>query len=112
MDQVMIKDVAERVGVLISTVSRALNAESKEYMRPETEEWVLQVIREVDYNSDINEYKCLHSEERAHQCNRVLALGISNPLLLLTAPQVENVAYRHNLSCPCPEGRWSYDVMM
>jgi len=54
MEQVMVEDVAERVRVSISTVSRVLNGKSKEYMRPETEEWVLQVIREVDYSPNRN----------------------------------------------------------
>jgi len=91
--QVTIKDVAERAGVSISTVSRVLNGKSKDHMRPETEERVLQAIKELDYSP--NRYARVLKRQRTGVIG-VLAPDISNPFFSQLLRGVENVAYRHD----------------
>jgi len=91
--QVTIKDVAERAGVSISTVSRVLNGKVKDHMRPETEERVLQAIRELDYSP--NRYARVLKRQRTGVIG-VLAPDISNPFFSQLLRGVENVAYRHD----------------
>ncbi len=51
--KVTIKNVARKAGVSTSTVSRVLSPQINNYMREETREKVLKVIKELDYRPDI-----------------------------------------------------------
>ena len=50
MPKVTIKDVAQKAGVSITTVSRVLNNRTDEYMREETKERIVEAIKELGYN--------------------------------------------------------------
>ena len=49
MKQATIREVAARAGVSQSTVSRVLNGNDADHMRPETKDRVLLAIEELDY---------------------------------------------------------------
>ncbi|HIC95890.1 TPA: LacI family transcriptional regulator, partial [Candidatus Bipolaricaulota bacterium] len=93
MGQVTIREVAKRAGVSITTVSRVLTGNAKNHMRPETEERVLQAIRELDYSP--NKYARALKRQRTGVIG-VLAPDISNPFFSRLLRGVENVAYRHD----------------
>ena len=51
--RITIRDVAEKAGVSVSTVSRVLSPQVNDYMRKETRGKVLKAIKELDYRPDI-----------------------------------------------------------
>ncbi|HSL26152.1 MAG TPA: LacI family DNA-binding transcriptional regulator, partial [Acidimicrobiia bacterium] len=74
---VTLREVAERAGVHPSTVSRALNAGTRELVNPVTTERVLQAARDLDYRPN--------SLARGLKINKTFAIGmlipdLTNPL--------------------------------
>ena len=66
-----LKDVAEAVGVHVSTVSRALNPETRHYIRPEVARKILQVSDSLNYRPNAAAYSL--------RTNRTRTVGVVIP---------------------------------
>lgn len=93
--RVTIRDVAQRAGVSVSTVSRVLNGHDLKHMRPETKARVLAAIEELDY-TPVKAARTLRRQRT--QVIGILLPDISNPFFSLLARGVEAVAFEKGYS--------------
>ena len=66
-----LKDVAEAVGVHVSTVSRALNPATRHFIRPEVASRIAEVSAELNYQPNVAAYSL--------RTNRTRIVGITIP---------------------------------
>ena len=93
--QTTIREVAARAGVSPSTVSRVLNGNDSDHMRPETKERVLLAIKELDYTP----VKAAQSLRRQHtQVIGILVPDISNSFFSRVVRGVGSVAFEKGFS--------------
>ncbi|MBC7343876.1 MAG: LacI family DNA-binding transcriptional regulator [Clostridia bacterium] len=88
-----IKDVARKANVSPTTVSRVLNGDDANHMRPETKQRVLQALEELGYVPN----KAARALRR--RLTGVIALllpDVSNPFFACLARGVAMVAFQHN----------------
>lgn len=90
-----IREVAEHAGVAPCTVSRVLNGQDAEHMRPETKERVLASIRELDY-TPVKAAQRLR-RQRTHALGIVVP-DITNLYFALAIRGVESVAFEHGFT--------------
>jgi len=90
-----IKDVAKRAGVSPTTVSRVLNNEELNHMRPETKQRVLRALEELDY-VPVKAARVLR--RRLAGVIALLLPDISNPFFASLARGVATVAFKENAS--------------
>ncbi len=90
-----IKKVAELAGVSPSTVSRVLNGNDAQHMRPETKARVLAAIDRLNY-TPLRAARSLRRQRS--QVLAVLVPDISNPFFALLARGVETVAFHAGYS--------------
>jgi len=90
-----IREVAARAGVSPSTVSRVLNGNDSDHMRPETKERVLSAIKDLDYTP----VKAAQSLRRQHtQVIGILVPDISNSFFSRVVRGVSSVAFEKGFS--------------
>ncbi len=87
-----LKDVAEAVGVHVSTVSRALNPETRHFIRPEVAETILEAARRLEYKPNAAAYSL--------RTNRTRIIGvvipdIANPVFPPIIRGIEDVLSEH-----------------
>ena len=93
--QTTIREVAARAGVSPSTVSRVLNGNDADHMRPETKERVLLAMKELDYTP----VKAAQSLRRQRtEVIGILVPDISNPFFSLLARGAGSVAFEEGYS--------------
>ncbi len=91
MARVTIKDVAQKAGVSITTVSRVLNDKVDEYMRKETKERIIKAIKELGYKPDVR------AQSLRGLATKVIGLVIPNrlnPFYEQLARVIEDVCYK------------------
>ncbi len=93
--KVTIKEVAKRAGVSVTTVSRVLNGNGAEHMRPETEARVLAAIEDLDY---VPVRVAQRLRKQKTQVIAILLPDISNPFFSLLARGVGSVAFEKGYS--------------
>jgi LacI family transcriptional regulator len=93
--RISIRDVAAHAGVSPSTVSRVLNGQDADHMRPETKERILATIKELDY-TPVRAAQRLR--RRKTQALGVLIPDISNLYFSLLTRGVESVAFTEGFS--------------
>lgn len=89
--KITIRDVAERVGVSASTVSRALNVHTRDLIMPETVERVLQVARDLGYQPNRFAYAL---KKRKSFAVGVLIPNLQDPLFPPIIRGIEHVFNR------------------
>jgi LacI family transcriptional regulator len=90
-----IREVAERAGVAPCTVSRVLNGQDAEHMRPETKERILASIKELDY-TPVKAAQRLR-RQRTHALG-ILVPDITNLYFALLIRGVESVAFERGFT--------------
>lgn len=90
MKRATIRDVAARANVSVSTVSRVLNGQSENHMRPETRDKVVQAIRDLSY-APVKAAQTLR-RLRTNMLGIVLP-DITNLYFALLARGIESVAF-------------------
>jgi len=93
--KVTIREVAARAGVSVTTVSRVLNGDGGEHMRPETRARVLAAIEELDY---VPVRVAQRLRKQKTQVIAILLPDISNPFFSLLARGVGAVAFEEGYS--------------
>ncbi len=93
--RVTIRDVARSAGVSVTTVSRVLNGDDVEHMRPETKARVLEAIEALDY---VPVRMAQRLRRQKTQIIAVLLPDISNPFFSLLARGVGSVAFEEGYS--------------
>ena len=91
MAKVTIKDVAQKAGVSITTVSRVLNDKVDEYMRKETKDRILQAIKDLNFKPD------KRAQSLRGLGTKIIGLVIPNrlnPYFEQLAAAVEQVCYK------------------
>jgi LacI family transcriptional regulator len=83
-----LKDVAEAVGVHVSTVSRALNPATRHYIRQEVTDRILAVCKELDYRQNAAAYSLRTNRTRIIG---VLIPDITNPVFPPIIRGIEDV---------------------
>ncbi len=93
--QATIREVAARAGVSQSTVSRVLNGNDADHMRPETKERVLLAMKELDYTP----VKAAQTLRRQHtKVVGILVPDISNSFFSRVVRGVGSVAFEKGFS--------------
>ena len=93
--QATIREVAARAGVSLSTVSRVLNGNDADHMRPETKERVLLAMKELDYTP----VKAAQSLRRQRtEVIGILVPDISNSFFSRVVRGVGSVAFEKGFS--------------
>jgi len=93
--QATIREVAARAGVSQSTVSRVLNGNDAEHMRPETKQRVLRAIADLDYTP----VKAAQTLRRQHtKVIGILVPDISNSFFSRVVRGVGSVAFEKGFS--------------
>ncbi len=93
--QATIREVAARAGVSPSTVSRVLNGNDADHMRPETKKRVLLAMKELDYTP----VKAAQTLRRQHtQVIGILVPDISNSFFSRVVRGVGSVAFEKGFS--------------
>lgn len=85
-----LRDVAAAVGVHVSTVSRALNPETRHFIRSEVVDRVLKVCRELDYRPNAAAYSLRTNRTRIIG---VLIPDITNPVFPPIIRGIEDVLF-------------------
>lgn len=93
--RVTIKDVAEKAGVSITTVSRVLNDNYETHMRMETKEKILSTIEELGYTPDKNAQ--VLSRSRTDVIG-IIVPDISDPFFATLVRGIEKVSNNHGLT--------------
>ncbi len=83
MSEITIREIAQRCGVGVSTVSRAINNHSD--INPETKQRIMDVIRETGYIPNNSARNLKRTDAR---CIGVLVKGITNPFF---TPMIEKI---------------------
>jgi LacI family transcriptional regulator len=83
MSEITIREIAQRCGVGVSTVSRAINNHSD--INPETKQRIMDVIRETGYIPNNSARNLKRTDAR---CIGVLIKGIANPFF---TPMIEKI---------------------
>ncbi len=91
--RITIREVAERAGVSISTVSRVLNEKPHDYVKEETRKKVLQAIEELNYKPDRRAQSLRGAKTGI--IGLVMPIGF-NPFYEQFSYAIENACYRED----------------